>query len=84
MWRGKANLLGFILCFEIPSAVLIPGMSSLFFSFQCTHKSLHWSLLSCENKNYPKRFKKYSEVVRGSICQREAETDSWDREDYNQ
>lgn len=40
------------------------------FAFQNTHKSLHWSQLSCENKNDPKLFKNYSGTIRCSICQR--------------
>lgn len=40
-----------------------PRASLFCFSFQNTHKSLHWSQLSCENKNDPKLFKNYSGTI---------------------
>lgn len=61
----------------------IPRASLLCFSFQSTHKSLHWSQQSCENKNDPKLFEDHSGTVQCSICQGEATTDTRER-DYNQ
>lgn len=83
---GKAKWrLCLLLCFEILSPPrLIPRASRLCFSPQSTHKSLHWSQLSCENTNDPKLFQEHSGTVQCSICQGEVKTDTWEGEDYNQ
>lgn len=75
---GEEQSIPFVLflCFEIPSPRPIPRVPLFCFSFQSTHKSLHWSQLSCENKNDPKLFKNYSGTAQCSISHGEAKADT--------
>lgn len=65
-WAGEEakHFLGFMMCFKISLSRPVPRVSLVCFAFQSAHKSLLQAQLACRNKNDPKLFKNYLEIVR--------------------
>lgn len=68
-WAGEEakHFLGFMMCFKISLCMPVPRVSLVCFAFQSAHKSLLQAQLASENKNDPKLFENYLEIIQHSM-----------------